>query len=57
MCDVIKNAFESSSIRAIADAMNISEKMLGEIHEVLKMYFTISVTKATAEIIFVITQT
>ena len=56
--DLIKNAFDSSpikhvtSIRTIADAMNTSDiykKMLEQIHIVLKIYFTIPVTTATAE--------
>ena len=55
---MIKNAFQHTTIksvtnvRTIAEGMNQSEiykRMLGEIHKVLKNYFTFPVTSATAE--------
>lgn len=56
--DLIKSAFQHNpiksvtNVRTIADAMNqsnIYKRMLGEIDKVLKIYFTIPVTTATAE--------
>ena len=58
VADMIKNAFQHTTIksvtnvRTIAEGMNQSEiykRMLGEIHKVLKNYFTFPVTSATAE--------
>ena len=58
VADMIKNAFQNppirlvSNIRTIADGMNqsnIYKKMLGEVDEVLKIFFTIPVTTARAE--------
>ena len=58
VADMIKNAFQHSpiksvtNVRTIAEGMNQSEifkRMLGEIHKVLKIYFTFPVTTATAE--------
>lgn len=55
---MIKNAFQNVSIksvtnvRTIAEGMNkstIYKKMLGEVDKVLKIYFTVPVTTATAE--------
>ncbi len=56
--DMIKNAFQNhpiksvTNVRTIAEGMSQSEmfkRMLGEVHKVLKLYFTFPVTTATAE--------
>ena len=55
--DMIQNAQQNSikkvtSLQTIADSMNKSDiykRMLGEIDKVLKVYFTVPVTTATAE--------
>ena len=56
---LIKDAFQdiyihikSANVRTIVEAMNRSEiykMMLGEMYEILKLYFTFPVTTATAE--------
>ena len=52
---MIKTAFQDSpiksvtNVRTIAEAINIYKRMLGEVAKVLKFYFTVPVTTATAE--------
>ena len=46
------NIFPSTNVRTIAEGMNQSDiykKMLAEVDKMLKIYFTIPVTTATAE--------
>ncbi len=61
MTDMIKNAFQNhpiksvTNVRTIAEGMSQSEmfkRTLGEVHKVLKLYFTFPVTTATAERLF-----
>ncbi len=50
----VKNAFQHSHIKSVTNVRTIAEgvkilRMLGEMHKILKIYFTLPVTTATAE--------